>query len=207
VSARRREGAAPSILTEVGARRLTQRIRAKLADLLDLLVDAWEGRAWEALGHPSWKAYLDAEIPEVRLLKLPIDERRDAVAAWHARGVSQRAIAAGLNVSPSVVNEDLRVIDPAPDEDATVVSLDGARRKARTRRPEPEPAPTKERKTDRAVAEVRLRGAAGLTVKELVEGTGWSQTSASATLTRLHDAGRVVPSETVRLGCRAYVLP
>ncbi|GAB3349896.1 helix-turn-helix domain-containing protein [Modestobacter lapidis] len=200
------DGRAPTILTEWGARKLTQRIRAKVADALDLIVQAWEGRAWEALDYPTWDDYLAAELPEVKAFRLPIDTRRDAVAAWSARGMSQRAMAAGLNVSPATIAADVAEVVPH-DEDATVVSLDGRQRKARVRRerpaPEPPPAMTKR---DRAVQLVAEQGDRGLTVKELCALTDWPQTTASGTLTPLERQGRIRRVSVFRLGCAAYIV-
>lgn len=198
------DGRAPTILTEVGARRLTQRIRAKVADALDLIVEAWEGRAWEALDYDSWDAYLATELPEVNAFRLPIDTRRDAVAAWAARGMSQRAMAAGLNVSPGTIAADVAVVVPI-DEQATVTSLDGRRRPARVRRerPAPEP-PLAMTKRDRAVQLVAEQGDRGLTALELAEVTGWTGGSATGTMTDLRKQGRVRGTTTFRRGYAAY---
>jgi len=199
-------GRAPTILTEAGARRLTQRIRAKVADVLDLVLQAWEGRAWEPLGYDSWQDYVDAELPELASLRLPVQERRGAVASWAGRGMPQRAMAAGLNVSPATIAADVAEVVPF-DAAATVVSHDGRRRPARTRRQrpaaEPPPAMTKR---DRTVQLVVEQGDRGLTALELADVTGWTGGSATGTMTDLRKQGRVRPVPLFRRGYAAYVV-
>ena len=199
------DGRAPTILTEAGARKLTQRIRAKLSDVLDLVLRAWEGRAWEPLGYDSWQAYVDAELPELASLRLPVDERRSAVAAWAARDMPQRAMAAGLNVSPATIAGDVAEVVPF-DSSATVVSHDGRRRPARTRRerPAPEPPPAMS-KRERAVQLVTEQGDRGLTALELADVTGWTGGSATGTMTDLRKQGRVRAISVFRRGYAAYV--
>lgn len=186
------------------ARALTESIRERLREALDLLADAWEARIWEALGHPSWEAYLDAEVPEVKLLKLPVPERRKAVAAYAARGMSQAAMAPALNVSAGTVNNDVRQAVPA-DADAVVVSLDGRRRKARVVREVAPPAP-KPTRTDEALALVRAAGPTGLTSVELGKRTGWPEGLPSGTLCRLERRGLVRRLPERRESRSPYVL-
>lgn len=47
----------------------------------------------------------------------------------------------------------------------------------------------------------------GLTVKELVERTGWHHGQASSTLSTLHKGGRIERLATTRDRCKVYVLP
>lgn len=189
-------------LSRDDARELTGRIRILLGDALDLIADAWAGRAWEALGHPTWEAYLAAEVPEVKLLGLPVDVRRDAVARWSGRGMSQAAMAKGLNVSAGTINNDVRQVVPA-EEGAVVVSLDGRRRPARTARPAP-PKPQKLTRTDEALALIVAAGAAGLTSTELAKRARWERDLASATLSRLNRRKLVQAVGVFRGGRGAY---
>lgn len=194
-------------LSSRDARELTGRIRTLLGEALDLIADAWAGRAWEALGYASWTDYLAAELPEVKLLRLPVDVRREAVARWSARGMSQSAMAKGLNVSAGTVNADVRLVVPEPEEGAVVVSLDNRRRPARTRtaKPAPEPA-ARVTRTDEALALVRAAGAVGLTSTELARRAGWERDLASATLSRLEKRKAVRRVGVFREGRGAYVL-
>lgn len=52
----------PIPLDEHRARQLTERIRDAAEELWALLLEAHEGRAWAALGYPSWEAYVRAEF-------------------------------------------------------------------------------------------------------------------------------------------------
>ena len=49
-------------LTENQARELTERIKTPTTRLWELLAEAHEGQAWQALGYESWKAYIQAEF-------------------------------------------------------------------------------------------------------------------------------------------------
>jgi hypothetical protein len=49
-------------MTKSCARDLTDRIKAAVDDVADMLHRAHEGRAWAALGYESWKAYCETEF-------------------------------------------------------------------------------------------------------------------------------------------------
>lgn len=218
-----REAAERHNLTPAGARKLTAQIRRHLTTTLDLVLEAWQVRVWEALDYPTFRAWRDAEVPELRLLRLPVDERRDVVAFWRRFGMSTRAIADGLNVSEGTVHSDLVFLRGAGEldeqEDAKVVSLDGRRRPARRAPVDPvegDPdAPelldaeveSLTRKTDRTVVYVRREQARGMTYRELSALTGWHHGIASGTLTPLDRQGRLVMTTAERDGCVVYVHP
>lgn len=58
------EGDAPTrkVLSASEARKLTDRINTAAAALTPLVTKAFEGQAWKALGHETWKAYVIAEF-------------------------------------------------------------------------------------------------------------------------------------------------
>jgi hypothetical protein len=56
--------------SEATARALTDQLRQSLSLSWELLVEAYQRRAWAALGYATWDAYTDAELGEVRL-RLP----------------------------------------------------------------------------------------------------------------------------------------
>lgn len=163
------DGRAPLILTAHGARRLTGRIRDALAIADDLLVQAYEGRAWEALGHRSWVDYCARELPELQCIKLKSGPRRERAAKLYAEGASLREIAAATGGSLGTTKADVD-----------------------TFRPQPMPQPVKRgpRKTDRVVAMLADRGP--LDVRQVTKALGCQRHEASATLTRLEQARRVV---------------
>jgi hypothetical protein len=50
------------MLSNEGARALTERIRVATTELAKLLAEAHDGEAWRALGYTSWSAYIDGEF-------------------------------------------------------------------------------------------------------------------------------------------------
>lgn len=111
--------------SEATARALTLALRQSLTTSWDLLVEAYQRRAWAALGYESWDAYTDAELGEMRL-RLPREQRREVVASMTEAGMSTRAIGSALGVARNTVKADQREvgqIDPPDDEpvDAEIV--------------------------------------------------------------------------------------
>lgn len=93
-------------LTEDEARALTDRIAHAVETTWELVVDAYQRRAWAALGYESWDAYCSAEFSSLRL-RLPREERAEQVASLRESGLSLRAIAAATGVSEPTVRRDL----------------------------------------------------------------------------------------------------
>jgi lambda repressor-like predicted transcriptional regulator len=182
------------------ARRLTAQLRQQLAGALQLLHQVHDGRAWAVLGYDSWDAYCDAELPELAQLRLPIADRRDAVAALRGRGMSVRAIAKPLGLSVGTVHADLKAADV---QLATVTSLDGRLRPGKAAAAEPAPVVTGAQRTVDLVA---AAGERGLTVRELCRKTGWHHGQASGQLSRLAARRRVRAVAVFRDGCAAYRL-
>lgn len=91
-------------LNEDAARRLTDLIRTGMDDLWDLIIRAWNGRAWVALGYPNWDTYCDNEFHPGRL-RLPREERRDVVVSMREAGMSIRAISAATGTGTRQVQE------------------------------------------------------------------------------------------------------
>ena len=92
-------------LTEQEARRLTERIRTRLdrvstawADLATSITEAYQRRADLALGYGSWSEYAEAELKPSE--GLAADVRRQLVGMLSAQGMSTRAIAPTVGVSP-----------------------------------------------------------------------------------------------------------
>jgi len=110
--------------SEATARALTLALRQSLTVSWDLLVEAYQRRAWAALGYESWDAYTDAELGETRL-RLPREQRREVVASMTEAGMSTRAIGSALGVDPMTVSRDRSagVAKATPDEpiDAEIV--------------------------------------------------------------------------------------
>lgn len=183
------------------ARRLTKQLQDALSLSLDLLGQVFEGRAWEVLGHESWEAYCAAELPQLAQLRLPLEERRAAVAELRGRGMSLRAIGAPLGLSANTVRADAAA---AGVQLATVTSLDGRQRPGKGADVAPAPVKTGAQRTVDLVAKA---GERGLTVRELCKKTGWHHGQASGQLSRLAARRRVRAQAVFRDGCAAYVVP
>ncbi|NGO73180.1 hypothetical protein [Streptomyces boncukensis] len=88
------------------ARALTDRIRIAVDGTWQLITEAYTTRAWAALGYDSWDAYCTAEFGQTRL-KLPREERQEAVVSLRDSGLSTRAIAVATGADQKTVRNDL----------------------------------------------------------------------------------------------------
>lgn len=93
-------------LNAVEARAVTDRIKAKMGDLMSEIIKAHIGRAWIALGYESWTAYVKGEF-NYAPLSLPRAERKAVTAVLRGQGFSTRAIAAVEGVDQKTVVNDL----------------------------------------------------------------------------------------------------
>ena len=202
---------APLILTEIGARKLTDRIRQQLATADEDLARAYECSAHQLLGHATWAAYCAAEFPDLVHVKLAVPARQERVKALRLVGASERAIAAACGVSPALAHADLvelRERGELDDTDAKVTSLDGRERPAR------QPATAAEAKVERHGLTILMHeawqrvagcGDAGMTCLELEKKARWRHGRASSLLHRLERAGLVERDGTFRDGYGAYL--
>ena len=111
------------------ARQLTDRIKGAVEATWQLIVEAYQSRAWAALGYASWDDYCTREFGSSRL-KLPREERTDYVASLRDSGMSLRAIESATGVSRPTIIKDTRSRDqvvnslpPAPVDDSPDVDL------------------------------------------------------------------------------------
>jgi len=110
-------------MTPDEARDITNRMRTAAGVLTELYVDAYTRRAWAALGHASWDAYLAAEFGDFHL-RLPREERDDVIGSLRAAGLSIRAIAATGVASKKTVERTIAVSGVAND-DTSITGTDG----------------------------------------------------------------------------------
>src|SRR3954469_2142497 len=85
------------------ARELTREIAETLAVAWDKVVEAYQRRVWEPLGYGCWDSYCLAELGSTRL-RLPSEEREEAVRSLRSAGLSTRAIAAATGPSKGTVH-------------------------------------------------------------------------------------------------------
>lgn len=99
------------------ARQLTDRIRQTLEFTWDLIVHAYQGQAWTALGYASWNDYVVKEFGNQHLA-IPREDRQEVVSSLRESGLSIRAIAAATNLSYGTVSRTLG--DASTDPDGSV---------------------------------------------------------------------------------------
>jgi hypothetical protein len=175
---------APAPLDVARVRRTIAQLREHLAAAVELLGKLYDGRAWVALGLPSWEALCAQELPELAEL-LSAAERRSLVVDLRQRGLSLRAAAAPAGVSAATAKT---WADDAGVKLATVTSLDGRVRPGQGEQGAPRPRLTN---VARAVLAVKGAGAEGLTVHQLAGKLRLNQCATSALLSRLAKDGRL----------------
>jgi len=143
------------------AERLTSRIQIKLNNLADtyeavlpLIKEAYEGEAYKALGYKSHGAYVQDRFGQ-SLNRLGVSMRRIVVKELTEEGMSTRAIAEVVGVTPGTVNNDQtkevgQYMKPQPkdtvqDRTVPLVSIDG-RTFPQRQRPRSTPAEVERRR-------------------------------------------------------------
>lgn len=114
-------------LSEADARELTDQIAEGLADVHELIVQAWEGQAWRAMGFDSWDAWIDESFRGLQL-RPPREQRAEVVQSMREAGMSVRAISQATDLGYGTVQRSVGAGDPngSPDEETSnVVGLDG----------------------------------------------------------------------------------
>lgn len=96
----------PTDVTPAAAKALTRKIQNGIGGVFELLHQAWQGRAWLALGYQSWDEYIDREFGTAPMA-LPRERRKDAVKSLRDLGWSVRAIAAATGAGKSTIADDL----------------------------------------------------------------------------------------------------
>ncbi|WP_378735998.1 hypothetical protein [Nocardia brasiliensis] len=115
---------AESLVSVSAARELTDRIRAGVDAVWELIMRAFTTRVWTALGYASWDEYCAKEFDTTRL-RLPREQRREVVASMHEIGMSTRAIASALRSSTRTIGTDLGQVSSRTTPGTTVTGLDG----------------------------------------------------------------------------------
>lgn len=110
-------------------RHLIASVQEKIDKIAELLVAAYERRAWVALGYESWDAYVAAELRTDRL-RLDRDDRQELVVQLRSAGMSTRAIGSAVGASHDTVQRDLHSTGRNLPVDEPVRSLDGRQRPA-----------------------------------------------------------------------------
>jgi hypothetical protein len=95
-------------MTPDEARLLTDDIKVALSFIWELVRQAWDGHAWEALGYESWSDYCRTEFPDRP--QISREARPELIAAMREAGMSLRAIEAATGLSKSTVGRELSAV-------------------------------------------------------------------------------------------------
>lgn len=117
-----------SVLPADVARNLTNEIRRALEFTWDLVIQAYQGRAWLALGYKTWNDYCVKEFGNQHIA-IPREDRDEVIGSLRSAGLSSRAIAGATGLSKGTVGNSLKRNDElansgaqkwAPEKDSTV---------------------------------------------------------------------------------------
>lgn len=92
-------------LSTADARALTDRIRVNLDGLWEMVIEAFKRGAHRALGYSSWDEYCEIEFGSNRI-RLPLEERREAVRSMREHGMSIRSVAAATGLGVGTVHRE-----------------------------------------------------------------------------------------------------
>lgn len=185
------------------ARDLTDRIKVTVEGAWVLIKQAYESRAWSALGYLSWDDYCTREFGSSRL-RLPREERQEVVASLRESGLSLRAIESATGVSRKTVINDLReqqvveIPPPADDHEPEeepeqkVIGMDGKSYRAQRERIEEakqkHPVPPTSNRTPAAARQreerVREMAERGYTSRQIAAELGVSTVSTVADIAK-----------------------
>ncbi len=118
-------------LSSAAAREVTDKIRAGLEGVHQLIIQAYQGRAWSSLGYLTWDEYVRREFGN-QSLRPPLEERDQVVQSLRDSGMSVRAIATATQLGRGTVGrvlDDSGVPNGTPEQagsdTAKVLGIDG----------------------------------------------------------------------------------
>jgi hypothetical protein len=126
--------------TREEARDHTDRMRHHLDAGWQMFIEAYQRRADLALGYPSWEAYCNNELGDIRP-KLPVNMRRDAVESMTEGQMSNRAQGAVLGVDAETIRRDQQATAANAAVGRTVLGLDGKVRPVKKKEKQPPETP------------------------------------------------------------------
>lgn len=132
-------------MTEGEARALTDQIIETTETLWGLISEAYQKRAWAALGYESWEDYVAVEFGSERLSVSRV-ERPSVVGILREAGLSFRAISDVTGDAVSTVHRALDALEDEGEMTGEVVELDSVRgRDGKNYKPKRQPRPAAER--------------------------------------------------------------
>src|SRR4051794_11809682 len=192
-------------LTEEAAEALT----AEIADLLTasyrqvvpLIIRAFRGRAWAAVGYTSWDDYCRANFHGPRMLRFTDEQLTEMCADFAEAGFGVRAIGSALGIGSATaarkVNKSGRQIP------ATVTGIDERRESPSSELRAAKPAHPAGKKIDTAnmrpaeiiLMHISLSAGEGLTYLELCTITGWRDAPVTGAISTLTRSGKITAGE------------
>lgn len=102
------------------ARALTDKIKVAVEGTWHLITEAYQSRAWSALGYLTWDDYCTREFGTSRLA-LPREDRAETVQSLRSAGLSLRAIESATGLGKSTVQRQLAPVPNGTPEPAVTV--------------------------------------------------------------------------------------
>lgn len=177
-------------------------IRNALEVADDELERAFVEKDWETLGFDSWESYCSA-IPEFHHFKMKAQPRRERVAKLRAQGANIPQIRAATGASLGTIHGDVKLLEGGHSREPVSFLKD-----EQPPQPAEQPVPTPPAPVSnvaRAVALVAAQGTRGLTVQELCREASWHHGQSSSALTKAHQRGLLVRSDSYRQRCAVYL--
>jgi hypothetical protein len=207
-----------SDFTTEQAREITTLIRRDVSAIARALDTAYRGRIWLALGHDSWRTYIDVELGGALQGLSDVVTRNEVIGTLADAGWSNRAIGAAVGLSDEPVRRARKLVRPGGptgpsvgmDGKTYVRSAEAAQAVAAAK---PMLAITARRKQTTALEDITAAGEHGITVPELMKKQRWTWSQASACLSRLNRASDEVGARVLerlaerRDGHAVYVIP
>lgn len=95
-----------SVLSAEVARNLTNEIRRALEFTWDLVIQAYQGRAWLALGYKTWNDYCVKEFGNQHIA-IPREDRDEVIGSLRSAGLSVRAISDATGLGRGTVGRSI----------------------------------------------------------------------------------------------------
>ncbi|MBF6671181.1 hypothetical protein [Glutamicibacter sp. FBE19] len=112
-----------SVLPADVARDLTDKIRQALEFTWDLVIQAYQGGAWIALGYKSWNDYCVKEFGSQHIA-IPREDRDEVIGSLRSAGLSTRAIAGATGLSKGTVGNSLKKVNEEASSSAQKWALE-----------------------------------------------------------------------------------
>jgi hypothetical protein len=182
-------------LSEAEAEELTaeivERLTSAYRDVAPLIVRAFRGRAWVAVGNTSWDEYCHLNFRGPRMLRFSDEQLTELCTEFAGEGMSVRAIGSALGIGHATA---ARKVNKGGDRPAEVIGLDDRRQRRDRTAPAPkaaEPAGKTMALTDRIVVALAAAGEQGLTADAVCANVWEPRERVSPALCRLYAARRI----------------